>query len=261
MSKHADYDGTVYLEILWLSAADAELQTNTTADIADDLTTASWPLSSHDTGFITAPAGAAKMKVRVKVDSVSAENCKVHDASISPRQQADNGWQMWVDGFSVSYTTNSAEGEKAAVLTSTNTDWVAGMYVPPFSSAGVTMTNFSSWDGLAVKARRADSYTGTGGTDARIRLSIVTGESNEVAKTRWQPVDSSMWEDYLVFDKDRFYTTATADTNDPAGLVVYTNGWNAVDRIYIYYGPGTNGLTPYDVLLDDFRACSGTYLH
>jgi hypothetical protein len=134
------------------------------------------------------------------------------------------------------------------------------MYVPPFGS-GVTMTNFSDWNGLAIKARRAPAYTTTGDADARIRLSIVTGESNEVAKTRWHPVDGSLWEDYLVFAKDRFYTIETADTNDPSGLVVYTNGWNAVDRVYIYYGPATNGVTPYDILLDDFRACSGTYLH
>jgi hypothetical protein len=261
MSKDSDYIGETYLEIIWLSAANAELQTNTTADITDDITTNTWPVSSHDMGYITAPSGTAKMKVRVKTASVTAQNVKLHDASVATRTLADNGWQTWIDGFSVSYTTNCVEGRKAAVLDSTNTDWVAGMYVPPFSADGVTVTNFASWDGLAVKARRADSYTGTGDTAARIRLAIVTGESNEVAKTRWQPVDGSLWEDYLVFSKDRFYTVDTVDTNDPSGLEVYTNGWNAIDRIYIYYGPDTNGLTPYDILLDDFRRCSGTYLH
>ncbi|NCC52983.1 MAG: hypothetical protein EOM20_17470 [Spartobacteria bacterium] len=261
MSKHVSFAGAIYLEMIWLSAADAPLQTNATADISGDITTADWPLSSHDTGYVTAPSGAAKVKLRVRAASVTVENAKVHDASISSRQQADDGWQLWTDGFAVTYSTNCAEGAKAAELSSTNTDWVAGMYVPPFSSQGVTMTNFSDCEALALKARRVDGYAATGGTDARIRLSIVTGESNEVAKTRWQPVDSSAWEDYLLFSKDRFYTLETADTNDPSALVLYTNEWNAVDRIYIYYGPATNGLTPYDILLDDFRTCTGTYLH
>jgi hypothetical protein len=235
------------------------LSTNSTTNIAAAITTADWPLSTHLTGYQTAPASAAKVRVQVRAVSVTAENAKLHDASLAgSSKQADNGWNEWA-GLSVSYTTNCAEGQYAVQFDTTNTDWVAGMYVPPYGQ-DVTLTNFSAYNGIALKARRAPAYTGTGAEAARIRLSAVTG-TVEVAKTRWINVDGSRWEDSLVFPLDRFYTLDTCDTNDPAGLEVWSNSWEAIDRIYIYYGPAVNGALPYDILLDDFRPCWGTYLH
>jgi len=260
MSKHASFTGSVYLETVWLTSGSVVIQTNRTADIAPSITTADWPPSSHDTGWVEAPATAAKVRVQIRVAGVTAENVKAHDASVTGSQYADNSWYTtWIPGFSVSHTTNRAEGEYAARFNTTNTDWVAGMYVPPFGT-GETVTNFADYTGIAVKARRAPGYAGTGGTHGRIRMSVVTG-STETAKTRWYPVDGSEWEDHVIFSKDNFYTVETADTNDPAALVVWTNDWRAIDRVDIYYGPSTNGATPYDLILDDFRPCSGTYLH
>lgn len=259
MSRSPDFDGAIYLDMVWLTAANTVISTNSTGNIAPEITTADWPVSSHETALHTAPASAAKVRVRVRADGVTNGNAKAHDAQVVADQLPDNNWQAWVDGFSVAYTNDCAEGYGAAVLGSTNTDWVAGMYVPDvWQSPAQHMTNFSAFDGLAIKARRAPGYAATGGTHARIRIGIVTGET-EVAKTRWHPVDGSEWEDSVVFSKADFFTLATADSADPSALAVWSNDWRAVDRVYIYYGPATNGLTAYDVMLDDFRPCSGTF--
>ena len=260
MTKSADYAGSNYLELIWLTSADVIIRTNATGNIAPDITTADWPYSSHNTGWVTSPTNAAKVRVQIRSAGVTAGNAKAHDASISGAKQPDNDWYTsWIGGFSVTYTTNRAEGDYAARLDSTNTDWVAGMYVPPFG-ANKTQTNFADWTGIAIKACRPSDYASSGGTNARIRLSIVTN-TTEVAKTRWYPVDSGTWGDRIIFSKDQFFTIATADTNDPAALVTYTGSWSQVDRVYIYYGPKQNGATPYDVLVDDFRPCTGTYIH
>jgi len=257
IDKTADFDGSIYFDLIWRTSGGADISTNTTADLASAITTS---LADQDTGWVTAPASAARVLVRVRSEGLSAGNSKASACSFTTSsKQADNDWQMWVDGFSVSYTTNCAEGNYAAQLTSTNMDWVSGMYVPPYG-AGVTMTNFALYDGIAIKARRVPDYSASGDTDARIRIGIVTG-TTETAKTRWFPVDGSYWEDYIIFSKDNFYTLDTADTNDPTALVEWTNSWTEIDRMYIYYGPGTNGVLPYDIILDDFRPCSGTYLH
>jgi len=260
MTKSADFAGSIYMEMIWLTAADAIISTNATDDIAPDITTADWPYSSHNTGWVTSPTNAAKVWLQVRSASVTAGNTKVHDAAISGTQQPDNQWYTdWISGFAVTYTTNRAEGERAAHLDTTNTDWVAGMYVPRFGE-GQTLTNFTAWSGLAIKGRRPPDYAASGATNARIRLSIVTN-TTEVAKTRWYPVDAGQWGDYIIFSKDNFFTLETADTNDPAALVTYTGAWDQVDRVYIYYGPKQNGATPFDIILDDFRPCTGNYVH
>ena len=261
MSRSADFDGAIHLDLIWLNGSGAILSTNSTGNLTAQITTADWPPTVVDSGLFTSPAQAARVRIRVRADGVTNGNAKAHDAQVVADQFPDNGWQAWVGGFSVRYTNDCAEGYGAAVFDSTNTDWVAGMLVPDvWQSPAQHMTNFSAYSGLAIKARRAPGFTATGGTHARIRLSVVTG-STEVAKTRWQPVDAGRWEDYVIFSKDRFYTVDTADTNDVRGLVAWSNDWKGIDRIYIYYGPGTNGATPYDIVVDDFRPCSGTYLH
>ena len=261
MTRSVDFDGAIYLDMVWLNASGTILSTNSSGNLTPVITTADWPPTSVDGGLVTAPATAAKVRIRVRAEGVTNGNAKAIDAQVVADLLPDNGWQVWVDGFSVRYTNNCAEGYGAAVFDSTNTDWVAGMYVPDvWQSPPQHMTNFSAFDGLAIKARRVPGYASTGGADARIRLAVVTG-TTEVAKTRWYPVDAGQWEDYVVFSKDKFYTLDTADTNYVGGLVPWTNDWKGIDRIYIYYGPGTNGLTPYDIMVDDFRPCSGTYLH
>ena len=261
MTRSADFDGAVYLDMVWLNSSGTILSTNSTGNLAPGITTDVWPPTSLDGGLVTAPTNASKVRIRVRTDGVTNGNAKAIESQVVADLLPDNGWQTWVGGFSVRYTNNCAEGYGAAVLDSTNTDWVAGMYVPDvFQAPAQHMTNFSAFSGLAIKARRAPGYAATGGTDARIRLSVVTGIT-EVAKTRWFPVDAGQWEDYVVFSKEKFYTLDTADTNDVRGLVKWTNDWKGIDRVYIYYGPGTNGLTPYDIMVDDFRPCSGTYLH
>ena len=60
---------------------------------------------------------------------------------------------------------------------------------------------------------------------------------------------------------EALYLRMVSHWNDPAALVTYTGAWNQVDRVYIYYGPKQNGTTPFDVIVDDFRPCTGTYVH
>jgi hypothetical protein len=259
MSRSSDFDGAVYLDVIWLTATNSAISTNSTGNIAPGITTADWPPSSHETALCVAPANAAKARVRIRAEGVTSGNAKAHDAEIVGDQLPDNNWQTWVDGFAVTYTNDCAEGYGAAVLSSTNTDWVAGMFVPDvWQTPAQHMTNFSAFDGLAIKARRAPGYAATGGAHARIRIGMVTGET-EVAKTRWYPVDGSEWEDSIVFSKNEFFTLATADSTNPLSLVVWSNDWSAIDRVYIYFGPSTNGLTPYKIMLDNFRPCAGTF--
>jgi len=253
MTRSADYDGELYLDLVWQTAGGAAISTNSTPDIAPDVTTADWPFSSHGTDLVEAPAHAARVLVRIRSAGVGAGNAKAHDAQVVSELLPDHAWQAWVDGFSVAYTNDAAEGDAAAVLASTSTDWVAGMLVPDvWQTPAQHMTNFASFDGLAIKARRAPGFGEPGSTHARIRLGVVTGET-EVARTRWMPVDAGEWRDTTLFPKERFYTIATADAPDLGDCVVWSNDWRSVDRLYIYYGPDTNGFTPCRIFVDDFR--------
>ncbi|MFH0878636.1 MAG: hypothetical protein V2A34_02885, partial [Lentisphaerota bacterium] len=121
--------------------------------------------------------------------------------------------------------------------------------------------NFASFSALSIKARRAPGYKTTGATNAQIRIAVCQGTNDQpAAKCRWIPVDASEWGDSIVISKDKFYTVGTVDSNDPAAWTVWNNSWNDIGRIIIEYGPEYMGADPYDLILDDFRPCNGTYL-
>ncbi|HBA85679.1 MAG TPA: hypothetical protein DCZ95_16480 [Verrucomicrobia bacterium] len=264
MKKESGFAGAAYMELIWLTAGDLAIQTNATPDLAPSMSSTDGAESWHTTGYLTAPGGAVKVKARIRAASVTAEHCRALDALFYGAQRPDNDWiTAWSNGFVVTYTTNRADGAKAARVGTTlaHPGWLAGFFVAPYGS-GTVMTNFSDWSAVALKARRADNYTATGTTNARIRLSVCAGtNTNPNAKTLWQNVDASAWEDYFVFPLDRFYTVGTVDDVNPAHWATWTDTWTDIGRILIEYGPAQEGADPHDLFLDDFRPCKGTYLH
>jgi hypothetical protein len=251
--------GIVRLDLEWMNDAGTVLRADTVTHLASAISTNSFTLLS--TGWKTSPAATASVRVQVRTSGSAvppyADNCvKFDNASFSSAQPLDNGWiTTWTNGFVLTYTTNRAEGQRAAQVGTTNATagWVAGFLVAPYGS-GVTMTNFSTYQGFAIKARRADSYAATGNKSARFRLAVCQGTNDApAAKTRWMPVNGSVWEDNMILPKSRFYTTATVDSGDPTVWTVWANTWTDIGRVIIEYGPSWEGSDPYDILLDDFR--------
>ncbi len=259
--------GLVRLDLEWMNNTGTVLRADTVTNLADNISTSAFTLLS--TGWKTSPAASVSVRVQVRSSGSLvppyADNCvKFDNARFGSAQPLDSGWiTTWTNGFVLTYTTNRVEGQKAAQIGTTNATpgWLAGFLVAPYGQ-GVTMTNFATRQGFAIKARRADNHAATGSKSARFRLSVCDG-TNEVpaAKTRWVPVNASVWEDRIILPKTKFYTTATVDNADPATWTVWANGWTNIGRVVIEYGPSWEGFDPYDILLDDFRPVSnGTFL-
>jgi hypothetical protein len=263
----AGYSGRAAISLVWMNSSGAALSTNE-VEITSGLSQAQF--NNFTTGWQTAPANATKVRVGFKSWASTVppytDNCVKFDNAFLLKQGSDpdSAWiTTWTNGFTVTYTTNRAEGEKAMQIgTSLATPgWLAGFAVAPYGQ-GVTMTNFSNYSGFSIKARRAVSYKTTGATNAQFRIAVCQGTNDQpAAKCRWIPVDASVWGDSIVISKDKFYTTATVDDNNPANWAVWSNSWTDIGRIVIEYGPEYVGADPYDLLLDDFRPCNGTYLH
>ncbi|OGV47461.1 MAG: hypothetical protein A2X46_14155 [Lentisphaerae bacterium GWF2_57_35] len=263
----AGYSGRASISLVWLNAAGAALSTNE-VEITSGLSQAQF--ITFTTDWRTAPANSAKVRVGFKSWNSTvppyADNCVKFDNAVLLKQgiEPDAAWiTTWTNGFSATYTTNRAEGEKAMQIgTSVATPgWLAGFAVAPYGQ-GVTLTNFSGFSAFSIKARRAPSYKTTGATNAQFRIAVCQGTNDQpAAKCRWIPVDASVWGDSIVIAKDKFYTVATVDDVNPANWAVWSNAWTDIGRIVIEYGPEYTGADPYDLLLDDFRPCNGTYLH
>ncbi len=257
------YTGTVYLDIVWMNATGGILEAVTATNPAASLSSAMFTTLS--TGWRTSPVSTARALVRVRSWNSPtppyADNCvKFDNASFTSAQPLDNGWiTTWTNGFTLTYTTNCAEGQKAAQIGSSlaTPGWLAGFLVAPYGQ-DVTQTNFASRQGFAIKVRRAPNHTATGNRTARFRLSLCQGTNDApAAKTRWLPVNGSVWEDYTLLPKNRFYTTATVDNTDPAAWTVWGGNWADIGRIVIEYGASWEGFDPYDIIVDDFRPING----
>ncbi|OGV44507.1 MAG: hypothetical protein A2X46_01600 [Lentisphaerae bacterium GWF2_57_35] len=262
----ANYTGKVYLDIVWLNAASAVISVSTT-NVTAGLT---YPgFKTFTTGWRTAPVGAVAARVQARsensaVPPYSANNIKFDNAAFAGTVQTDDGWiTTWSSGFSAIYVTNRVEGAKAAQIgcSLSNPDWVAGFLVAPYGM-GVTETDFAECTGFSLCARRTPGFLSTGTIGARIRIAVFAGGSSAAtAKTLWMPVDAGAWEDPILFSKDKFYATETFIDDDATTWAVWTGNWSDIGRVVIEYGPQTGGFDPYDVLLDNFRTCTGTYLH
>ena len=260
------YTGRAYMNLVWLTSSNTTVQTDSTNITA--LIVTNW-FTTVSTGWKVAPTGAVKVRVDLAstnstVPPYTDNAVKFENAVFSGSALPDNGWiTTWTNGFVTSYTTNCAEGTKAIQLSCTNSTpgYLAGFLVAPYGQ-GQTMTSFTNYTGIALRARRAPLFASTGVTNARIRISVCVGtNTTPTAKYRWQPIDASAWEDYIIFSKDKFYTAATVDNTDPTTWVPWTDTWTNIGQITIEYGPQAGGADPYDLLLDDYRPCSGTYLH
>jgi hypothetical protein len=256
--KNADYgDGTCSISIIWQgSIADMPLATNRFTNL-QDLMLVEEESEIISTTVTSAPNGTTSAKI--VIESTSTNGCvQFYEVSLSDGRERDNNWEAFLDGSFFSFTADCAEGSGAMHLSTTNTDWLCGMYVPPYAVPeddyypGTTMTNFANYDGFALKARRANSFASTGDAQARIRLAVML-TTNKVASTQWYPVHASSWRDYILFPKTKFYTEETVGDDNPENWVVWDNDWTSVGRIVLEYGPSSNENVPYDIYVDDFR--------
>lgn len=259
--KGTGFNGNVYMELAWYDGAANLLCTDSTNITA--------VLSTSANTFVLpwrwAPEGA--LQVRILLSTTGGSVPPYGDNAVQIDEVdfaeygylADDSWiSGWIGGESITWSSNCIEGRKAMQMHSTNTGWLAGMFVAPYGT-GETRTNFLGFSGFAIKACRPAGYTNTGTAAGRIRLVVATNE-DPVASTRWYPVGASGWEDSILFPKAKFYTTDSVDNNDPATWVVWSNQWTDIHRVIIEFGPSRETNAPYDVLVDDFRPYADAYI-
>ncbi len=255
--KNADYgDGSCQISVIWLNNLDLPLGTNLFTNLQDLMLVGETSVLL-ETNITSHPFGT--LGAKIVIESTSTNGCvQFLEVSLTDGRYRDVDWEAYLDGSSFSFTTDRAEGSGALLLSTTNSGWLCGMYVPPYAvpeddfDPDVTMTNFAAFDGVALKAKRHNSYTSTGSAQGRVRVAVMLS-SNKVASTQWYPVHASDWEDFILFPKNKFYTEATVGDTDPENWVVWDNDWTSVDRIVLEYGPSRNENVPYTIIVDDFR--------